>query len=326
MTKVSVIVPNYNHAIYLKQRIDSILNQTFQDFELIILDDNSKDESRSVIELYRNHPKITHIVYNELNSGTTFKQWKKGIELASGEYIWIAESDDYCSPEFLEELYEGIKNNPSIVLAFGQLICFSDNNILWKTEHPKIKEVLSGHDFACKYMLGANVIPNASGVLFRKDVYAKLSANYLDFKFCGDWYFWIEIMQYGQIFISGKYLNYFRKHQKDVSGNAIANGLDFSEGFHVFDRIKCLFAPSDLDIRNALQVIYNKFEARKAYFKDEEIKKNSIELIERYYSQYNIDSPFNSTITINKKHNFIDKSYYKLRKILSEQKNKYFTS
>src|SRR5690606_9831849 len=104
MPEVSVIIPNYNHARYLNQRIDSVLRQTFTDFEVIILDDCSKDDSREVIEKYRGNKKITHIVYNAQNSGSTFGQWKKGIALAKGRFIWIAESDDWCEETFLERL------------------------------------------------------------------------------------------------------------------------------------------------------------------------------------------------------------------------------
>lgn len=80
--KVSVIVPNYNHSAFLKERIDTILQQTYQDFELIILDDCSTDNSVSIIESYRNNEHVTHIVLNEQNSGSTFLQWDKGVSLA----------------------------------------------------------------------------------------------------------------------------------------------------------------------------------------------------------------------------------------------------
>src|SRR5437868_456309 len=91
---VSVVVPNYNHARFLRKRIDSVLGQTYQDFELILMDDCSTDESRSIIEEYAREARI-RIELNEENSGSTFKQWNKGVRLARGEYVWIAESDDY---------------------------------------------------------------------------------------------------------------------------------------------------------------------------------------------------------------------------------------
>ncbi|TAE04306.1 MAG: glycosyltransferase family 2 protein, partial [Bacteroidetes bacterium] len=86
---ISVIVPNYNHAPYLLERIESILSQSFQDFELILLDDFSTDQSKEVLKKYQNHEKVSHLLLNEKNSGSTFKQWNKGISLAKGKYIWL---------------------------------------------------------------------------------------------------------------------------------------------------------------------------------------------------------------------------------------------
>ncbi|MEJ7913050.1 MAG: glycosyltransferase family 2 protein, partial [Chitinophagaceae bacterium] len=77
---VSVIIPNYNHAEYLHQRIQSVLDQTWPHFEIIILDDCSTDNSKQIIEEYRYHDKVGAIIFNPVNSGSTFKQWIKGIE------------------------------------------------------------------------------------------------------------------------------------------------------------------------------------------------------------------------------------------------------
>ena len=103
---VSVIIPNYCHSRFLDLRIQTVLNQTYKNLEIIILDDCSPDNgaSRLIIEKYRNNPLVSHIIYNEVNSGNTFLQWKKGIELCKGEIIWIAESDDFCECNMLEEL------------------------------------------------------------------------------------------------------------------------------------------------------------------------------------------------------------------------------
>src|ERR1022692_1882228 len=103
MVKVSVVIPNYNHSRFLPRRIDSVLEQTFQDFELILLDDCSTDDSRSILSQYADESRV-RIEFNEVNSGTPFRQWNKGVGLARGEYVWIAESDDYADKRLLERL------------------------------------------------------------------------------------------------------------------------------------------------------------------------------------------------------------------------------
>ena len=132
MTKVSVIIPNYNHSTYLKQRIDSVLNQSYQDFEVILLDDVSKDDSVSVLETYKDNPKVSHVLVNETNSGSPFGMWQKGFDLAKGDFIWIAESDDWADRKFLETLIPKFEN-PKVVVSH----CIS-NNFYMKTKVTKI--------------------------------------------------------------------------------------------------------------------------------------------------------------------------------------------
>jgi len=108
MPIVSIILPNYNHAPFLEERLHSIFNQTFKDFEVILLDDASTDDSVAIMNKYAEDNKVSHFVINKKNSGSPFKQWKKGLELAKGKYIWIAESDDSCELNFLESQLENI--------------------------------------------------------------------------------------------------------------------------------------------------------------------------------------------------------------------------
>jgi len=119
MPRVSVITPNCNHARYLHQRPDSILNQTFQDFGLIILDDASTDSSREVVELYTKDPRV-RAIFNAENSGSTFKQWNLGLSHAKGEYIRFAESDDYADPALLATLVDRVDRHPNVGLAVCQ--------------------------------------------------------------------------------------------------------------------------------------------------------------------------------------------------------------
>ena len=222
IVEVSVIIPNYNHARFLKKRIDSVLEQTYRNFEIIILDDHSDDDSRAVIETYRSNEKVAHIIYNEVNSGSTFKQWKKGLELATGKYIWIAESDDYAAVEFLEELVKPFKENTNVVISFCRSAHVDDNgdfmgltlhadeldNTKWTKNY-----VEKGHVEITRYLKYRNTIPNASAVLFKKpvDIDAMLS---VEMKFCGDWLFWQRMLQQPGALIaySSEVMNFFRTH------------------------------------------------------------------------------------------------------------------
>ena len=124
---VSVIIPNYNHARYLDQRIQTVLDQTYTNFEVIILDDCSTDNSLEVIAKYKDNPHVSQIVVNEQNSGSTFKQWDKGIHLAKGEIIWIAESDNYCELNLLEELVKAYTEKENTIMAYNSTLVLYDD-------------------------------------------------------------------------------------------------------------------------------------------------------------------------------------------------------
>ena len=291
MPTVSVIIPNYNHASFLKQRINSVLYQTFQDFEIIILDDCSHDNSRDIIEEYRLHPKIKCIVYNTINSGSSFKQWKKGIELAESDYVWIAESDDWCEPSFLAEMICAFNENNDLVLAHCQLLCIRNGIIEWRTDSKLLKEISEGNVFNIQNMLGYNGIPNASGVVFKRKCFFHIGDQYLKMLYCGDWFIWSQICRQGKVFTSGKYLNYFNKHEGDVSGNATVNGLDFTEGNLIFLNIIEQEKPSQDSIKTALDHRFKRLNTLKHCYTDptlyEGIKNNLLQ----FYLDYHLQSP-----------------------------------
>jgi len=218
---ISVIIPNYNHARYLNQRIDSVLNQTYQDFEVIILDDCSTDDSRKIIETYRPHPKVSRIIFNETNSGSTFKQWDKGIAIAKGEYIWIAESDDYAAPSFLEVLTGSITSESEIGLIYCGSNTVDENGVL---EGKNIRDVTggkyyfnSGYRDCLDYSFFTPTIPNASAVIFKKEKIYQVDTSFKQYKICGDWQFWIDICFDNNIVYWPECLNYFRQSSTSVS-------------------------------------------------------------------------------------------------------------
>lgn len=293
---VSVILPNYNHAPYLAQRIETILFQTYRNFELIILDDCSTDESRGIIEKYRGHEKVSGIFYNEVNSGSTFRQWEKGIALCKGEFIWIAESDDWCECTFIEEVITGLIAGDDCVVGYCQSYCVQDaNKIRWQSRYDFLHAVEEGPKFIKKHMLTGNAIFNASMAIWRKDAFALISKEFVQYRFCGDWLFWIELCRHGKVFISGKLLNYFRKHEGDVSGKAMQNGLNFIEElkmFHLLYTRQWISYDEWLIKLKAAYVHYNAVKQQLKHERKEEIRslffaeKGSESLLRLFYAGF----------------------------------------
>jgi hypothetical protein len=252
--KVSVIIPNYNHAQFLRQRLDSVLEQTFQDFELILLDDMSTDESRSILSEYANDPRV-RIEFNEVNSGGTFKQWNKGVRLAHGEYVWIAESDDYADERLLEKLVPLLDAEPSSVLAYcrswrvfadGQISGFLDSYCTdldpqrWTADF-----WADGREECQKYLVHRNTIPNASAVLFRREVYERVGGADESLVLCGDWKLWAAMALTGRIAHLGEPLNFNRFHDANVRTKSQRLGVDAAEYLEVIYWILQKVTPSE---------------------------------------------------------------------------------
>lgn len=238
---VSVILPSYNHSLFLEQRINSILNQTYFDFELIILDDNSEDNSRDIIEKYRGNEHISHIIYNDQNSGSTFKQWQKGISLAKGEYIWIAESDDFSDLTFLQNSMEAIaESNATLTFSLSNIVN-KDGTLKEKRQPLMNTNFLDPDTFIRQYLLYFNGIYNASSVVFKKSNVDNVDwLTISQMKYCGDWLFWSSILLNEEsigVNEVKKHLNNYRIHDVNVSNRSQKKGLDFFEGFIVSRQI-----------------------------------------------------------------------------------------
>jgi glycosyltransferase involved in cell wall biosynthesis len=229
MATVAVIVPNYYHAAYLPLRIESILGQTYQDFELLILDDKSPDNSIEVIERYRADSRVK-VHYNTQNSGSTYQQWKKGIALTHSQYIWIAESDDYAAPRFLDRLVTQLTTHPTAGIAVCEsIVVDSENRSLGRYSDlfhnnfevfplPSVGADFfsSGREYCQNYMVPWNTIPNASAVLFRRAALDRIGGPAIDLTICGDWMTYCKILMEFDIARIPESLNFFRTHSNNM--------------------------------------------------------------------------------------------------------------
>lgn len=238
MLTISVIVPNYNHAAYLQQRIDSILEQGFQDFELILLDDCSTDDSRKVLEQYRDNPHVTHIVYNTKNSGSPFHQWTKGVSLAQGEWVWIAESDDWAEPQLLDTLLAAAERHPSCGLVYGMARYMRNGKEAWPIPVTGDEHAYNGAAFAREKLLYSNVIYNVSMTLMRRELLLQAEMESLgSLRLCGDWMLYARLCARTDVLEVSLIVSNYRMHDSNISSKVCAEGIAMIEDITVLEYI-----------------------------------------------------------------------------------------
>lgn len=231
-SKVTVIIPNYNYAQYLGLRLETVLGQSRLPDEIIILDDASADNSLQVIEDYTDKKNIDVIVIkNKENSGNVFLQWKKGLERATGDLVWIAEADDYCDQDFLHRMCAELRD-PAISLAFCNSIMvdefgashgasYSEYYLTHFSDYFETGFHKNGVTFVNEVMTRRNAVMNASAVVFRRVSAVNAIEKLGKLKLSGDWLFWIELCMTGDISYTKDSYNYHRRHRKSVLGRAL---------------------------------------------------------------------------------------------------------
>ena len=229
--KVSIIVPVYNTEAYLSKCIDSILNQTYSNIELILINDGSTDNSESIIKKYSSaNSNIKYIT--QKNSGQS-KARNKGLEVATGDYIVFADSDDFLESNMIEELIKPFSEDNDIEIT----IC---NYYIYYSKNNKIKNVLFQNnipDLKRAYLIEA---PGPCFKIFKKNLLK-------DFAFPEDIIYEdlacipYLIAKAKKIYYVPKYLYYYRQHS-----NSIVNSYGYS--------------PNKLDVLKASEILLNKFQ------------------------------------------------------------------
>lgn len=225
---VSVIVPNFNHEAFLPERLNSIFRQTYRNFEVIVLDDCSSDNSVSVIQdLLATFDGPSTFVPNANNSGNVFRQWRKGCELAKGELVWICESDDSAEIDFLERMVRQF-DDLAVMVAFCRVQFIDEaSNILHGLDQYREQAqpgIWSGPRSAPAFewfsnaFAVLNVIPNVGGCVFRRQqMEPHVWANAETYTILGDWYLYFELARGGKIAYEHAAVTYFRQHGRNTS-------------------------------------------------------------------------------------------------------------
>lgn len=239
--KVSVIMPVYNAEPYLKKAIDSILDQTFGDFELIIIEDGSNDNSLSIIKEYRDER--IRVFQNEQNKGVVYSR-NLGLKKAEGSYIALMDADDIAPDDRLKISYEFLEHNSEYTCVYGRIVFIDENDSLIKYRYAPTP--LFNSKYIQASLLFHNPISNGS-TMFRKDVMEKYDIRYRDIQ-CGieDYMFWSEYSTHAPIIGIDEVLQFYRinpigltksaeNKKRDIELDKVHKMLYVFYGFHFSD-------------------------------------------------------------------------------------------
>jgi len=204
----------YNGANYLKEAVESILNQTFSEFEFIIIDDGSKDETWDILNNYASSDYRIKLIKNRINIGLT-RSLNKGLVVARGKYIARQDHDDFSEPTRLEKETQYLDMHDSTVLV-------SCNYDIINSEGKIVKRTDLRNDTSTIYwnLIFYNYLGGHSQVMFRRDPVLKIGGYSESLPYAQDYDLWLRLSKFGHISILPEILLKYRIHDKRVTSTA----------------------------------------------------------------------------------------------------------
>ena len=292
---ISVIMPVYKGERFLREAIDSILNQTFTDFEFIIINDGSTDGTLEIIQSYSD--KRIRLVNNESNQGIV-ACLNHGIELAQGEYIARMDADDISLPERFEKQIRFLEENPDVgVCGTWRKNIDANGDIIGERTHPK-------EDYLIKWKLFLNTNPiSHPTILMRADLVKSVGGYNEKFKHCEDYDLWRRLIYKTKIYNIPEFLLSYRYHDNNITTTQQSTQMDNSKKIAIGLMSELIVEPKKIELffsekeknKNLYTKIYvmknfQKYFIKKFKLKNEEkkiIHELSSDLLIKYFHENN---------------------------------------
>lgn len=229
--KVSVLIPAYNYAHYLSEAIDSVLGQTYKNFELIVVDNCSTDNTEEIVNNYAKHDTRIKFVRNQENIGM-YRNYNQALLLATGDYIKFLNADDKFEPTLLEKFVNILENDTTISVVTSCRQYFgSKNDVLI----PPFKGKVESTTAILSSLKKGNWIGEPTTVMFRRE---NLNLGLFDISLLmfADQDMWLRHLRVGNLYVIDEVLSYFRIHEEqgtvnltDDSSKRLFNLLQYAE-------------------------------------------------------------------------------------------------
>lgn len=243
---VSVIVPCYNSATYVAETLDSVLQQTYDNIEVIIVNDGSTDNLTDVIQPYLDKYENFHY-YSQENKGLSGAR-NSGIRISKGQYILGLDADDLIAPTYIERCVDVLDNNPNVKLVYSRARYFDAMEGDWDFPPYSFRTLLIG-----------NLI-YASAVM-RKSEFEKYGPYDESLRFYEDWNLWINMLKDGgDVVLLDERLFFYRKHVDKLSMSDQRNDnreIDINNKMRIYERYKNVYTKEFGTPMDMLQKIYD---------------------------------------------------------------------
>ncbi|AXX90515.1 hypothetical protein CKA55_12770 [Arcobacter suis] len=219
---ISICIPIYNHEKYIEQCLESIINQTYTNFEIIMIDDGSNDNSYFIAQNYLNAQKFSNYILKKRENKGLCYTLNELLSLSRGEYISITASDDYWMLNKLEEQIDFLSKNQDVALVHSNSIIVDDcGNQKGEIDYSNRKN--SGYLFKAIIFSRGGI--NTVSTMIRREVYAKIGNYDSSLKF-EDTDFWLRLTKKFKVGYINKFHTYYRRHDSNLSDDK--NKLKFT--------------------------------------------------------------------------------------------------
>lgn len=221
MPLASICIPSYNYAKYIAFAIESVLGQTYRNFELIVVDDCSQDNTEEIIRKYAALNRKIRIYRNETNLGMV-GNWNRCLELAHGNYVKVMGADDLLEPSCLEKSVKFLESNPNVsLLSCTRTLIDKDGQPIRTSAYSHRFQVVAGTRAIKKCFFTANLIGEPAAVMFRK----KDAARGFDprYRQLTDLEMWFNLLEKGDFAFIPEPLCRFRVHQEQTTKTNVSS-------------------------------------------------------------------------------------------------------
>ena len=258
--KVSVVIPAYNHEKYIDETINSVLSQTYEDFELIIINDGSTDNTEDAIRSYKDK----RIKYYHQNNQGAHVAINKGIKMSCGHYVAILNSDDVYTPNRLRRCVEFLDRNDGYSAVITKVSGIKGNGLpVSKRDSAHIKAWLKWYEKALTFFendqfmpstFSNNILITTSNYFMRKSVLDRIG-GFLPLRYTHDWDFLLRLSGETKIHLLDEVLLKYRIHDSNTVQEDNSEGrVKYEVNWLIAENIQYLFS-SDIDIPDMLVLL-----------------------------------------------------------------------